>query len=360
MKEHSRCLQDILNNKRLCLYGIGQQFKECYQFFCKYNLEILLFDSDKEKQGEKYDGSTILNGESIIEYIDENTVIVISTIKFQFEIAQYLQKLGIKQEKIFSYTNESYEKIYNQLLINENIEVIKNIHEKLADQASKDYYWNSIMMRITRSPLYLQPNEQCVSIGEYEGVLELKKNDVIVDCGAYIGDTVNMYMKRLNCECIIYAMEPFQSSFDSLVRFVNEKNWNNKVKCFNVAVSDFDGKDLLYYNDDTFGMEINIQQVTGKKCQEVNVIQLDTLLGKTKIDYIKMDIEGEEFSALKGAEKIIKKYSPKLMISAYHKIQDFWEIPTLIWSIDREYKIYVGHAKNVSTEMEYYCVKDNM
>ena len=44
------------------------------------------------------------------------------------------------------------------------------------------------------------------------------------------------------------------------------------------------------------------------------------------------------------------------MISAYHRIEDFWELPEKIWDIDKKYNIYVGHAPNVSTELEFYCI----
>ena len=52
---------------------------------------------------------------------------------------------------------------------------------------------------------------------------------------------------------------------------------------------------------------------------------------------------------------IIRNKAPELMISGYHKLSDFWEIPLLIKKINPAYKIYVGHAPGVSTELEYYC-----
>ena len=43
-----------------------------------------------------------------------------------------------------------------------------------------------------------------------------------------------------------------------------------------------------------------------------------------------MDIEGSELAAVKGAVKTIKAYKPTLIISLYHKGQDFFEIPPLL------------------------------
>ena len=60
-----------------------------------------------------------------------------------------------------------------------------------------------------------------------------------------------------------------------------------------------------------------------------------------KVDFIKMDIEGAELDALKGAINTIKTFKPKLAICIYHKPEHFYEIPTFIKSIVPEYKIWL-------------------
>ena len=65
--------------------------------------------------------------------------------------------------------------------------------------------------------------------------------------------------------------------------------------------------------------------------------------GLTKVDFIKMDIEGAEIPALRGAEQTIKTHKPKLAICVYHKKDDFYTIPGLINQIQPGYKFYLDH-----------------
>jgi hypothetical protein len=62
-----------------------------------------------------------------------------------------------------------------------------------------------------------------------------------------------------------------------------------------------------------------------------------------KIDFIKMDIEGAELLALKGAEKTIRKYRPKLAIAIYHSMEDFVSIPQWILNLDLGYELFLDH-----------------
>lgn len=62
-------------------------------------------------------------------------------------------------------------------------------------------------------------------------------------------------------------------------------------------------------------------------CTTAAIDQTVESLGLDKCDFIKMDIEGAELDALKGAEKTIRKFRPKLAICSYHGVDDFRSIP---------------------------------
>lgn len=72
--------------------------------------------------------------------------------------------------------------------------------------------------------------------------------------------------------------------------------------------------------------------------------------------FIKMDLEGSEMQALKGAEKIIKANKPKLAICIYHSDKDMLEIIQYIYSLVPEYKFFVRQHANSYNETVLYAV----
>jgi hypothetical protein len=91
----------------------------------------------------------------------------------------------------------------------------------------------------------------------------------------------------------------------------------------------------------------------------VEVDTIDNILQGQRATFIKMDIEGAELNALKGAEQTIKKYKPKLAICVYHKADDFTTIPQYIKSLVPEYKLYFRVHRCSPQESVLYAVYDD-
>jgi FkbM family methyltransferase len=66
-------------------------------------------------------------------------------------------------------------------------------------------------------------------------------------------------------------------------------------------------------------------------------------LGLDRIDFIKLDIEGAELQALKGAEQTLRRHRPRLAIALYHDARDWVDIPTYLDGLGLGYRFSLGH-----------------
>lgn len=130
-----------------------------------------------------------------------------------------------------------------------------------------------------------------------------------------------------------------------------EKNMITKIKVYNNAL--WNKRENLYFLEGGSGSCV---VKNGKSI--VKGISLDEVVKDKKVTFIKMDIEGSELNALKGAESIIKKNKPRLAICIYHKPEDILELPLYILELIPEYRFYIRHYSSHIWETVLYAVTD--
>jgi hypothetical protein len=84
-------------------------------------------------------------------------------------------------------------------------------------------------------------------------------------------------------------------------------------------------------------------------------VDLKAAEGLSRIDFIKLDIEGAEASALRGASRTIREDKPRLAISLYHRLQDFYELPLLLRGLNPGYRFAIDHYSIHSEETVLYA-----
>lgn len=89
---------------------------------------------------------------------------------------------------------------------------------------------------------------------------------------------------------------------------------------------------------------------------DIDSVKLDSISYPGKVSLIKMDIEGAEIDALKGARNLIKNNNPKLAICVYHRLEDLWNVPLSIMSISSDYTYYLRHHSPVIWDSVCYAV----
>lgn len=171
-------------------------------------------------------------------------------------------------------------------------------------------------------------------------LVKCNEEEVIVDLGAYTGDTILDYLNYYGTSCYkkIYGYEITDESFEILKN--NLSKFPNIVLKKNAVI---DENKTLYFNNNEVDYSANMIEETGTI--KVEGVSLDDDISE-KITMIKMDIEGSEKKALLGSKNHIQKENPKLLISVYHGHNDLWEIPKLIKEINPNYNFYLRYYGN--------------
>ncbi len=223
--------------------------------------------------------------------------------------------------------------------------VLLEIAERWEDQTSRDCFKAVLQTRFTGN---LDPLDSHVRDNHQQ---QYFPNDIpdrpapvnFVDCGAFDGDTLREIPRgKLKS---IAAFEPDIKNFHALAlsaKGISEFESNNiKVLLWPCGVW-CESTSLNFNAVEEASSHLN---ESGKNT--ISVVALDDALQNYAPDFIKMDIEGAELEALKGASGIIEKHHPALAICVYHKPAHLWEILQLIDSWQCGYNFYLrAHQYN--------------
>ena len=163
------------------------------------------------------------------------------------------------------------------------------------------------------------------------------KNEVFVDLGAYTGDTVLDFVMSYGEKCYkkIYCYDITESSIDLMKKNLDHlKN----IKLKHKAVCNKNG--VIKFDENASSTSANKLSKNGKI--KVEAVKLDDDI-TDKITTIKMDIEGAEQDAIKGAKNHIKMDNPKLLISVYHNNVDLFKIPKMIYGYNKNYNFHLRY-----------------
>ncbi len=156
----------------------------------------------------------------------------------------------------------------------------------------------------------------------------------LIDCGAYIGDTMEQLMAHGYEIEKVLAFEPDLGNYSKLTTKFSDSD-HIYLPC-GVSSTNY------LANFAASGGEGSHQVKEGGV--SVQMVRIDDVMPNFKPNLIKMDVEGGEIDALLGARNMIERTRPGLAVSLYHKPDDLWQIPLLIDSWNLDYKFFIrGH-----------------
>lgn len=289
-------IEQVGENYPIVVYGCGEMGAKIYE---ELGERISCFcDRSKEKQEKGFCGKKVISLEEL-EVRREEYRVVIGSIDYYFEIYKTLEEHGIK-------------------LAADNREEV----QQWLDVVSRQYF-----------------DKDIICYGE---------DEVFVDGGCLNYASAKQFLAECSSVKKIYAFEPDAESAERC-----------RKEAKRAVLHDYEIIEKGLYSEDA---ELHFMSM-GNGCSGlaeageciVKVCAMDKEI-KEPITFIKMDIEGAELEALRGAADTIRRYRPKLAICVYHKPEDIIDIPKYILELNPEYKLYMRHYSDNAGETVLYAV----
>jgi FkbM family methyltransferase len=191
--------------------------------------------------------------------------------------------------------------------------------------------------------------------------IEPREGDWVIDGGACFGDTGLSFATRVGPTGHVCLFEMVRPHVD-VIRHNIEQNPGlaSRVTLFQCGLSDVSNSvpEGSITTSDDYDPGFSVDRHAP---QPVALRSLDDLVGQgaiPRVDFIKMDIEGFELRALKGAHRTLRTFRPRLAISLYHSPSDFVTIPRLLHELGLGYRLYLDHHTIHSEETVLYAAAE--
>ena len=333
-------------NRPIVIYGMGNGADKIIDTLADFDVTVSgVFASDDFVRGQTFRGFKVQKYSDLKQQFP-NMIALVSFGTQRDEVLDNIKRIAQETEVLAPDVPVYGGGLFTLDYAKEHKSELQKVYNLLADEQSKKVFYNTVMFRITGKINYLFEIETTPQEA-YENILKLNDKEVYCDLGAYNGDTIDEFLSVVESFEKIYAVEPDKKNFKKLFAKYGERE---NVELFNMASSENSGE---------IGFETNggRHSVVNENAQKIPCISLDDALQGKSASYIKFDVEGMEEKALLGAKKTILNHKPKMLVSAYHKTDDYFRLPLLVNEIRDDYKIYMRHYKYIPAwDTQFYFV----
>jgi len=211
--------------------------------------------------------------------------------------------------------------------------------------------------------LYLpsyRPNEifELHQYADHNANIFVKSGDVVIDGGGCWGDSAIYFATLAGESGKVYSFEflPQNLSIMSTNLAINPI-LSKRINVIQSPLWSEVGKKMTFLCDgpatrlaskiEAEEMSISVESTTIDHLVDIGVIP--------KVDFIKLDIEGAELEAIKGAARSIRKFRPSLALCVYHCPEHFTQLAQFIHSIHPDYLFSLDHFSKGPWETVLYA-----
>ncbi len=172
----------------------------------------------------------------------------------------------------------------------------------------------------------------------------IHSGDIVLDCGASDGDFTREALKAGAGKVISIEITP--SSAECIRRNLAPEIAAGRVVVYPKGVWDREDWLVLNVDDQNFAANsVVMRPETAHPAVRVPLTTIDAIvadLNLPRVDFIKMDVEGAETRAIRGARNTLARFKPRLSIATEHNPRDEQDIPAAVRSARQDYTMECG------------------
>lgn len=348
--------------KPIVMYGMGDGAEKILSVMEKKGIRPAEFmASDEFVRGHSFHGYRVKKLSEIEEQYGD-FLLVICFGSAVPEVMERVSALSERYETVVPDVPVAGGGLFDGAFLAARESELQEVRSLFADERSLEVFGALLRYRYTGDLSILRAAESEKS--EALSLLHIGTNEIYMDLGAYDGDTVEEFLKLTGRRFEkIYAVEPNRRNYTKMRRRLYALG-SGVFTHLNAAVTAEDGP-VAFIRRSGRGAAVAVENAADGKTElppnirteTVDGRSVDSILKGNRATLIKYDVEGSEEAALRGSAETIRRYKPRLIVSLYHRTEDYITLPLLIHELNPAYKLYLRHHPCIPAwDTNLYCI----
>ncbi len=330
--------------KPVCIYGTGNGADKIMDELAARGIPVAgVFASDGFVRDREFRGYHVISFEEAkADYGDFTALLAFGT--HRPDVIEAIRKVASERTLLCPDVPVFGDVVFDSDYYSRNRDSFARLSDALSDDESR-----RVLSLVLRSKLSgeLESLAACGGEGDIltltRDIFDFKRYRITADLGAYTGDTAREAAKLMPCLSRIYALEPEPHAYRKLAEYAGCIS-SPEVIAINAAAWSHDTT-LDFTSSSGRGSSGAGRAHRRTKTVPVQARALDNIVGEDNVNFIKMDVEGAEALALRGASSTIRRCRPDLCVSVYHRTEDLLALPALVAELCPGKRLYLRRER---------------
>lgn len=316
----------------ILLYGMGDGADKVLAACVQKGVEISgVFASDGFVREKRFHGFSLLSLAQAEALFGDFTVLLCFGTRLP-DVMETILALRRRHALFIPDVPVAGSALFDQAFASAHAAQLEEAYSLFADELSRALFRSLVFYKLTGRPEYLLEHTSAFS-DDVRALIAPRADDVLLDIGAYTGDTIALFSALAGGLRFISAFEPDVKSAAKL-RQLLQRTAPGRHEVFEAAA--WNARDALLFSSGA-----GRGSVLGNGKNVPALAPDETVCMPPSI--IKIDAEGAEGQALRGCRKLLQ-HRPRLCCAAYHRSEDLFTLPQLIRSLRPESRLYLRRA----------------